>query len=242
MKPIRVMVIDDEPFSRDELKHLLSSYTDIEVIAEASSAEEAFEKIFDLEPDALFLDIDMGGKNGLELASSIQKLKHVPHVIFATAHPDYAVSAFRVQALDYVLKPFEDENIEEAVKRLRKKTAGILPLKPEIRTGKLAVQQEDSIYYLAPLDVDFIYREGSVTNVQSRGITYTTKHPLKDLEEKLSGFSFFRTHKGYLVNLARVEEMTPWFNGAYQLSLSNVETKIPVSRNYVKPLRAELEL
>jgi two-component system, LytTR family, response regulator LytT len=242
MKTIRVMVIDDEPFSRDELKHLLSSYEDIDVIEEASSSEEAFEKIFELEPDALFLDIDMCGKNGVELAASIQKLKHVPYVIFATAYPDYAVSAFRVQALDYVLKPFEEEKIEEAVKRLRKKTSAILAVKPETRSGKLAVQQDDSIYYIAPLDVDYIYREGSVTNVESRGVTYTTKHPLKDLEEKLSGYAFFRTHKGYLVNLERVKEMTPWFNGAYQLSLINVKTKIPVSRNYVKLLRAKLEL
>ncbi|SDN99826.1 LytR/AlgR family response regulator transcription factor [Alkalicoccus daliensis] len=239
---IRVLLIDDEPFSRDELRHLLSIYEDIEIIGEAGSAEDAFIKILDLEPDALFLDIDMGGKNGVELAASIQKLKNVPHVIFATAHPDYAVSAFRVQALDYILKPFEEDKVEEAVARLRSNAAAEKPEASPARTGKLAVQQNDSIFYLAPQEIDYIYRDGPVTKVESRGNTYLTKLTLKEMEGKLSSHSFFRPHKGYLVNLGRVEEMTPWFNGAYQLSLANVNEKIPVSRNYVKPLRAKLEL
>jgi two-component system, LytTR family, response regulator LytT len=244
-QPIRTLLIDDEPFSRDELRHLLSSYSDIDVEGEAQSAQEALEKIIELEPDVIFLDIEMGDKNGIELASTVQKLKKVPLIVFATAYPDYAVKAFRVQAMDYVLKPFDEEQIHETVIRLRE----VLVNEPSPSLGgtneefgKLAVQQDETIYYLTPREIDYIYREGGVTKVSSQQCEYVIRYPLREIEDKLQDYSFFRTHKGFIVNLNHVEEMRPWFNGAYQLKLNNVNELIPVSRNYVKQLRARLEL
>jgi len=246
-KKVRVLLIDDEPFSRDELRHLLSAYPDFNVVGEAQSAEEGLEKIINLEPDALFLDIEMGDKNGLELASTIQKLKKVPFIVFATAYPDFAVKAFRVDALDYVLKPFDEEQIFEAVKRIRKAFSaedeqnGKRPFSNE-SLGKLAVQEDETIHYIDPKEIDYIYRDGNVTKVISQGMEFVTRYPLKDIEEKLADHSFFRTHKGFIVNLKQVEEMTPWFHGAYQLKLLNVKEEIPVSRHYVKQLRLRLEI
>lgn len=246
-KQVRILLIDDEPFSRDELRHLLSAYPDFDIIGEARSAEEGLEKIIELEPDALFLDIEMGERNGIELASTIQKLKKVPLIVFATAYPDFAVKAFRVHALDYVLKPFDEDQIFEAVKRIRKAFPEKSDQKSKLHfptedTGKLAVQQDETIHYISPKEIDYIYREGNVTKVISQGAEYITRFPLKEIEEKLVGHSFFRTHKGYIVNLNHVEEITPWFHGAYQLKLTNVKEQIPVSRNYVKHLRQRLEL
>ncbi|WP_416147956.1 LytR/AlgR family response regulator transcription factor [Salipaludibacillus sp. HK11] len=244
---IRVLLIDDEPFSRDELRHLLLTYPDFNVIGEAQSAEEALEKIIHLEPDALFLDIEMGDKNGLELACTIQKLKKVPFIVFATAYPDFAVKAFRVDALDYVLKPFDEEQIFDAIKRIRKAFSaegeqnGKRPYSNE-GLGKLAVQEDETIHYIDPKEIDYIYRDGNVTKVISHGKEFVTRYLLKDIEEKLADHSFFRTHKGFIVNLKQVEEMTPWFHGAYQLKLLNVKEEIPVSRHYVKKLRLRLEI
>ncbi|AOM83850.1 LytR/AlgR family response regulator transcription factor [Salisediminibacterium beveridgei] len=244
---IQIVLVDDEPFSRDELKYLLSNYPDVTIAGEAGSVDEALGVILSTEPDAIFLDIEMGERNGIELAAILNKLKKVPLIVFATAYPDYAVSAFRVQALDYVLKPFEEVQLHEAVKRIRsalpdEPSSGETYLQKNAEFSKLAVQQGETIHYLAPKAIDYIYREGQVTKVVSQNVEYLTRYPLKELAEKLQDHSFFRTHKGYIVNLNRVEEITPWFNGAYQLKLIDVKEQIPVSRNYVKPLRQRLEL
>ncbi|PYZ91676.1 DNA-binding response regulator [Salipaludibacillus keqinensis] len=246
-RPIRIVLIDDEPYSIDELRHLLSTYKDLDIVGDAGSAEEALAKIIELEPDAVFLDIEMGEKNGIELATSLQKLKNVPFVVFATAYPNFAVDAFRVDALDYVLKPFEEEQLLETIKRLRLAFSKQIDQSNNIpysedKLAKLAVQHNDTIHYLSPGNIDYIYKDGSVTKVNSVGSEYVTRYSLKEIEEKLINYSFFRTHKGYIVNLKQVEEMTPWFNGAYQLKLKNIHELIPVSRNYVKRLRDRLEL
>lgn len=245
--PIRTVVVDDEPYSRDELMYLLSKTGDVEVVAAAGSHDEALELILQHEPDAVFLDIEMGEKNGLELAGILTKLAKPPHIVFATAYPDFAITAFRLNALDYVLKPFDEGQVQEAVNRILSSVNQ--ESKPPANDGiiqgvctKLAVHCDEVIHYLSPNAIDYIFREGSVTKVVSQGSDYETRLTLKELSEKLKDYSFFRTHKGYLVNLNRVEEMTPWFNGACQLKLENVEGQIPVSRNYVKLLRQELEL
>ncbi len=237
---IRAVIIDDEPLSRQELLHLLSEHPDIQVIGEAPSAEKAMEIILTKEPDVLFLDIEMTGMNGVELAETLQNMKKPPAIIFATAYQDYAVKAFRVEAVDYLLKPFDENQLSQAVSRLK------MRLKPaEVKppsAGRLAVQSEDRIIYLEPDELLYVYREGRNTFLVSEKGTYPTKLSLKELEQKLKYYSFFRVHKGYLVNIKKVEELVSWSTNVFELKVRNSEKLIPVSRNYVKELRETLEL
>jgi two-component system, LytTR family, response regulator LytT len=239
---IRVMVVDDEPLSREELKHLLNAYQQIDIVAEAECGESALEKILRLQPDVVFLDIEIGEMSGLNLAKMLQQLKQPPRIVFATAYPNYAVEAFRYEAVDYLLKPFDEAQVNETVMRLIRKCQKERETFPEFLIRKLAIEEDDRIIYVSPHDILYCYREIKETVIVTKQKTYHTKVPLKELEQKLKDNLFFRTHKSYLVNVEKIEQLTPWFNGAYQLTLTGVLDKIPVSRNYVKLLRQKLEL
>ncbi|RAK18944.1 LytTR family two component transcriptional regulator [Anoxybacillus vitaminiphilus] len=239
---IRVMVVDDEPLSREELKHLLNAYQQIDIVAEADCGESALEKLLRFQPDVVFLDIEIGEMSGLSLAEMLQQLKQPPRIVFATAYPNYAVEAFRYEAVDYLLKPFDEAQVNETVMRLIRQFQKEREPFSEIPIRKLAIEEDERIVYVSPHDILYCYRETKETVIVTKQKTYHTKVPLKELEQKLKDNLFFRTHKSYLVNIEKVEQLTPWFNGAYQLTLTGVSDKIPVSRNYVKLLRKKLEL
>ncbi|MFC7063504.1 LytR/AlgR family response regulator transcription factor [Halobacillus seohaensis] len=240
---LRTIIIDDEPFSREELLYLLKNHKEITIVGEASSAEKGLEVILREEPNVVFLDIEMTGMNGVELVETLQKLKRPPSVVFATAYPDYAVKAFRLEeAVDYLLKPFDELQVSQAVNRLLQKHTKSTQQPITGGTGKLAVQLEDRISYLDPKKVLYIYKEGRDTFIVAESGTFSSKTALKELETKLKGFSFFRVHKGYLVNMDKVEELVSWSTSVFQLKLKNNKDHIPVSRNYVKELRETLEL
>ncbi|TGB01884.1 LytR/AlgR family response regulator transcription factor [Halobacillus salinus] len=239
---IKALVVDDERFSRDELTYLLAKYDTVDVIGEADSGEAAIMKTIQLQPDVLFLDVEMPKMDGMEVAKNVQELKKVPSIIFATAYPDFAVEAFRHEAVDYLLKPYEEERLADAIARLEKKFAPEDQVVEGTKPSKLAVESEDDIHYLDPEDVMYVYREDRLTKIVTKQRVYETKWSLKEVEARLKGFSFFRIHKSYLVNLHYIERLTPWFNGAYQLELCGREEKLSVSRNYVRGLREELEL
>ena len=242
-KRIKIVIVDDEPLSRDELKFLLEKHHDIEIIGEADSGESGLQKIMTKEPDVVFLDIEMPQMSGLDLANTLQNMKKVPEIIFATAYPDYAAKAFRVKALDYLLKPFDEHQLEETLKRIRERMQGNMKQGPSSSLmAKLAVEDDGRFVYLSPKDITYLCREERETIIYTKEAKYSSKVAIKDLEEKLKGYTFFRTHKSYLVNLDMVEQLIPWFNGAYQLKVFGEKREIPVSRNYVKSLREHLEL
>ena len=238
---MKIAIIDDEPYSREEMKHLLKKYSWIEIVGEASSAEKGLEIILTKEPDVLFLDIEMPGMSGVDLAETLQKMKHKPEIVFATAYPDYALKAFRVDAIDYLVKPFDENQLDEAVERLKK--VAHFETKEETKSlGKLAVQDEDKIVFIEPRDILYISREERETFICTEKKKYTCRLTIKDLETKLNTYPFFRVHKSYLVQLPYVEELIPWGSGVYQLKVHGADEAIPVSRNYVKELRERLEL
>lgn len=239
---IQVLVVDDEHYSRDELKHLLGEFPFIKIVGEADSGEAAIMKCLQLQPDVVFLDVEMPKLNGMEVAKSLKELKKVPKIVFATAYPQFAVEAFRYEAADYILKPYDDTQIEDTIKRLAK----LLVIKDDnesIKTaGKLAVEDEGEIVYIEPRDVKYIFREEKNTKIVTTTGEFEVRTPLKDLESRLIQYPFFRIHKSYLVNLDYVLKLIPWFSGSYQLEMVNCKEKLPVSRNYVKSLRTRLEL
>lgn len=235
---IKTLVADDEKYSREELIYLLKEHPSIKISGEAATGREALSKIIADEPELLLLDIDMPEMTGTELAGILKKLKSPPLIIFTTAYSEYAVEAFKVQAIGYLLKPIDREELSEVVAY----AAELLESKQEPAPGKLAVGVDESITYLDPADVFFASRENNTTTIVSAIGTFKSRTTLKELESRLVLHSFFRVHKSYLVNTEAITEMTPWFNGAYQLTLNGTDVQIPVSRNYVKSLRLSIEL
>ncbi|WP_409252997.1 LytR/AlgR family response regulator transcription factor [Bacillus sp. SCS-153A] len=243
-KMIKVLVVDDERYSRDELKHLLSDYSFIQVAGEADSGESAILQCIQQSPDVVFLDVEMPKMNGMEAAKSLLELRKPPLIVFATAYPQFAAEAFRYEAVDYLLKPYDEEQLSQTAARIKKLLLSPPPSDSESsrQPGKLAVEGEGEIMYLAPTEILYMYREEKVSKIITKNGEYEVKTPLKDLESRLGSYSFFRIHKSYLVNLDYVTKLTPWFNGAYQLEIQGHNEKLSVSRNYVKALRQQLEL
>ncbi|WP_078547741.1 LytR/AlgR family response regulator transcription factor [Litchfieldia alkalitelluris] len=239
---IRVLIVDDERYSRQELSHLLSNYENIEIIGEAENGEHAIVKSIQLQPDVVFLDIEMPKMNGMETASSLKELKKTPLLVFATAYPNFAVEAFRYEAVDYLVKPFDETRLAETVIRLKKL------LEPQTKNeitpsiNKLAIEGDEEITYINPSQIMYLYRDDRFTRIVLDDQEFTTKVALKEFESRLKDFSFFRIHKSYLVNLQYVERLIPWFNGAYHLEIKGKKELLSGSRNYVKALRSRLEL
>lgn len=239
---IRTLVVDDEPYNREELKHLLGFMPQMQIVGEAESGEEALMKAIQLQPDVVFLDVEMPKMNGMQVAKGMRELKKAPLIVFATAYPEFAVEAFRYHAINYLLKPYEEQQIEETVQRIETVLATEKEPILDRKKGKLAVQSDGEISYLEPEDILYISREDNHSTVITKNGEYETKQSLKELEIKLECFGFFRIHKSFLVNLHYIKRLIPWFNGAYHLELEGIDDKLSVSRNYVKALRAKLEL
>ncbi len=240
---IKTIIVDDELYNRDELKFLLQSFPSIQIIGEAETGEAAIMKSIQLQPDVVFLDVEMPLMNGIEVAKALIELKNPPLIVFATAFPEFAVEAFRYDAIDYLLKPYDEDQLKETIERIeRKLSAPIQDQIAEKSTGKLAVDADGEIFYLEPTDILYIFRDEKITRIIAKAGEFEVKTPLKDLENRLSLFHFFRIHKGYLVNLKYVTRLTPWFNGAYQLKVEGRDELLSVSRNYVKALRTRLEI
>jgi len=254
---MRVLIADDEQLAREELRFLLMQNIGIEIVAEAKNGLEALELIKELKPDAVFLDIQMPKLNGFEVAKEILNENHKPIVIFATAFDQYAIKAFELNALDYILKPFEEERVIATLQRIEKELTRnisgetifklINNLKMEKKNArglKIALQEGEKIIFLTPLDIVFAFKDERELKIYTFDKVYSSKLSLRELEEKLKEFPFFRPHRSYIVNLNEIKEMEPWFNGAYNLKIKLIDGNktIPVSRNYVKSLLEHLEI
>ncbi|MCM3398633.1 MULTISPECIES: LytR/AlgR family response regulator transcription factor [Oceanobacillus] len=239
---IRALVVDDEPHNRKELKHLLGNFPHLQVIEEAESGETAIMKTIQHQPDVVFLDVEMPKMSGMETAKAIKELKKAPLVVFATAYPQFAAEAFRYNAVDYLLKPYDEEQLQETIERIEKKLGATIEADTGKQAGKLAVEADGDIFYVEPEDILYMSRSDKRTKLVTKSGEFETKIALKDLETRLLTYGFFRIHKSFLVNLEYITRLTPWFNGAYHLQLEGSDDTLSVSRNYVKALRSRLEI
>lgn len=240
---IRIMIAEDERLAREELVYLLQQETDVELLATATNGRELLELVDVNEPDVVFLDIKMPELEGTQAARMLASRKQQPLIVFCTAHEEFAVDAFKLYAVDYLLKPFEPKRIQETMQRVRER---LVKAKAEqtapSKRSKLLVEENNRLVVIDPATIVYAVREERFVQIHTQTETYTTKMTLTQLAEKLQAYDFFRTHKSYLVNLQFVSELTPWFNGAYNLTLKgDARTKIPVSRTSAKDLLRKLE-
>ncbi|HEX5432422.1 MAG TPA: LytTR family DNA-binding domain-containing protein, partial [Bryobacteraceae bacterium] len=251
---ISAILVDDEKLASDELAYKLRDFPDIEIVATASNGLEALKLITGLEPDLVFMDVHMPGLDGLGV---IRKLREkgvpLPHFIMATAYDQYAVEAFRWEALDYLLKPVEKDRLAMAVDRARKgiaekaKSAPPEPLpapKPSLQRMKLLVKSNHRNFIVDAQDVVYAtIEDGLITVVATNLEGQSNYRTIEELQSNLDPDMFWRVHRSYLVNIHRIREVIPWFKSSFQLRMDDKkQTEIPVSRAQTKRLRALLKL
>ncbi len=256
--PITTLIIDDEKPARDELAYLLSDYHDIQIAGQAANGIEGFDLIRKTAPDLVFLDVQMPGLDGFGL---IRKLieNHVPlpQVVFATAFDQYAVQAFEVNAVDYLLKPFDKARLGEALERARKTlqtpgdSAGRLETllsrledRQPAAPPKLTVQSKGRLLVIDSDDMVFAKIEDGVITIHTRDAEGTASYnTLDELRQHLKGDAFWRPHRSYLVNINQIKEVMPWFKSSYQLCMRDRRgSEVPVSRNQTPRLRQLFKL
>ncbi|MGX7420187.1 LytTR family transcriptional regulator DNA-binding domain-containing protein [Carnobacterium gallinarum] len=236
---MHILIVDDEPLARDELGYLITKNYPASSIDEAESVTEALEKMLNQRPDLVFLDIHLTDESGFELANKFKRMKNPPQIIFATAYDEYALQAFEANAIDYILKPFEEQRIRQAIEKVTtnpKQNEN----EPNVTTN-LAVQMEERIFIVAVADILYLSVDNGETHIVTQKRQYDTNETLSRIETKLDSQKFLRTHRSFIVNIQAIREIQPWFNHTYQITVTN-GVKIPVSRSYVKRLKEHLGL
>lgn len=236
---IRAVIVDDEYLSIEELIFLLSKTSNVEVVGKADCGIDGLRLIKELKPDLVFLDVRMPDITGIQLSKEINKLNFKCNIIFTTAYDQYALKAFDVDAIDYILKPFEEKRVLKAVSKVKNilQNENIIHSKiisNNICFNKLPVLKDDKLILLDIENILMIYTENRNIFIKTVSETFTSSSPLQELEERLCDKGFFRTHRSYLVNLNKIREVSPWFNGAYVAILEGLDEEIPISRNQVK--------
>ncbi len=245
---LNVFIVDDEPLARAELRYLLEQIKLVEVRGEADNIEELLSNSQLAQIDCVFLDIELGVENGLDLAKKLVQTVHKPEIIFATAYDEYALQAFEVNAFDYMLKPFEAERVQHAVERLmakrnatHAKTMKALKYLQLDKLDKLTVYVNDRILLINIQEILYCTSEDSKTIVVTDKGSYFASESLASLEKKLILKGFIRVHRAFIVNLEHIVELEPWSSTKYNLILYNRHS-IPVSRLYMKDVRKIFDL
>ncbi|WP_243450232.1 LytTR family DNA-binding domain-containing protein [Desulfosporosinus sp. Sb-LF] len=260
------MVVDDERPAREELSYLLRQIPSVEIVAEAGTGEETIKKYQECSPDVLFLDVQMPDASGVDVARELIRLGFSPTIVFATAYDQYAVDAFDINAVDYLLKPFHEDRLAETMQRVKKRleigTAVESQTTPEQvqnrefqakldqiytslhtaegKTGKLKIEENGKILLIPFGDISYATIEERSVRIVTRERSYLTNYTLNELEGLLRS-SCLRVHKSYLANLDQIHSIIPWFNNTYNLIMHD-NSEIPVSRTYVKVFRERMGL
>ncbi len=260
--PIRVFIVDDEPLARGVLRHFLANWPDAELAGEFGGGTEALEAVQRLRPDLVFLDIQIPDLNGLELVDDLGR-RSLPVIVFVTAHDHYAVRAFAARAIDYLLKPFDQERFDQAmehaieeiahrrgaelaaaVTRLAEATSSSQGLHVETRpkyASRLAVRGRDKSILLRTDEIDWFEAAGDYVCAHLQFRSYLIDQSLACLQKKLDPDQFLRIHRGTIVNIDRLKELHPYANGEY-FALLGDGTRLKVSRTYGPAVAARFEL
>jgi len=252
---LTALIVDDEALARDELAYLLKDFPDIEVAASAANGLEAIDLIGNIEPDLVFLDVQMPGLDGLGVIRRLhEKDVPLPYFILATAFDNYAVEAFQVEAFDYLLKPVEKERLAATLDRARRALAA-RPLRPDASEtelprppggykNKVLVRRDNRNWIVDAADIVYAtIDDGIITVVTTALHGESTYKTIEELQTSLDPDMFWRVHRSWLVNINRIREVIPWFKSSFQLRMDDKKgTEVPVSRVQTKRLRSLFRL
>lgn len=239
---MNILLVEDEYLARAELSHLLQKDKRVTTILEAETIQEALKLLLSQTIDIAFLDIHLTDESGMDLADMLNEIPNPPVIVFATAYDHYALEAFEKNARDYILKPFEEKRVIEALNRAVTQLKSTPDQSMEDDApDNVAVHTDDRIYLLK------IQAIAAVEATQGKTVLYTdteqleTKETLQYWEQKFAHHSFMRVHRSFIINLDMISEIEPWFNQTYQVTL-NTGLKVPVSRSYIKTFREKVNL
>src|SRR6187200_3315958 len=239
---MRAIIIDDERLARTELRKLLQDYPEVEVVDEAANADEGITKIDTLQPDLVFLDIQMPGKTGFDM---LQELDKAPHVIFTTAYDEYALKAFEVNALDYLMKPIEPKRLADALQKLQAAEEKEMPMQTSrgllSENDQVFVKDGERCWFVKLSEVRLFESVGNYAKVFFAGNKPLILKSLNALEERLDDKVFFRANRKHIVNLRLIDKIEPYFNGGLLLELKGGE-KIEVSRRQTVKFKEMMSL
>ncbi|MCW3070687.1 MAG: DNA-binding response regulator [Bacteroidetes bacterium] len=240
---MKALLIDDERLARQELKSLLAPYPEIQVVGEANNAETAIESIKNLKPDVIFLDIQMPGKNGFEL---LEEISGLPEVVFVTAYDEYAIRAFEVNALDYLLKPVQPNRLAETVKKILNRDASVSQeqkeqTQPLNDNDQVFVKDGEKCWFVKLSDVRLFESEGNYVRVHFEKNRPLILRSLNNLDERLNNRTFFRASRKHIINLKWVEGIENWFNGGLMVKLRGGE-QVEISRRQAAKLKDMMSL
>ncbi|HUE00383.1 MAG TPA: LytTR family DNA-binding domain-containing protein [Bryobacteraceae bacterium] len=250
---LTTVIVDDEQLACDELTYLLRDFPEVEVVATARNGLEAVQLIRKAEPDLVFLDVHMPGQDGMAVVRELRESGiELPHFIFVTAYDQYAVEAFRLEAMDYLLKPVDKSRLEETIERAKrsaqeKKTPepAMLPALPQTpHRTKLLIRNGNRNFIVDAQDVIYATIDnGMITLVATNVEGHSNYRTIEDLQANLDKDTFWRVHRSFLVNIHKIKEVVPWFKSSYQLRMDDKKhTEVPVSRVQTKRLRELLKL
>jgi two-component system response regulator LytT len=253
---ISTLVVDDEQLARDELVYLLKDFPEIDVLEVGTNGLEAVQLIESLEPDLVFLDVQMPGLDGLGVIRELQaKGVTLPYFVISTAYDQYAVEAFRLEAMDYLLKPVEKDRLVVTLQRAQREIEArqaadarvqetAPPQKPTLQRTKLLVRSNSRNLILDAQEVIYAtIDDGLITIVGTHVEGHSNYRTIEELQSNLDPNIFWRVHRSYLVNINRIREVIPWFKSSFQLRMDDKkQTEIPVSRIQTKRLRSMLKL
>ena len=243
---IRAIIIDDERLARNELRKLLIDFPEIEVVAEGANANEGLEKIETINPDLVFLDIQMPGKTGFDMLAELDK---APHVIFTTAYDEYALKAFEVNALDYLLKPVEPRRLADAIQKLHIQEEKEQSANSEVNINREMLHEDDQVFvkdgercwFVKLNEIRLFESVGNYAKVFFGPNKPLILKSLNALEERLDEKTFFRANRKHIVNLRLIDKIEPYFNGGLLLELKGGE-KIEVSRRQTVKFKEMMSL
>lgn len=235
MKSFKTLIIEDERLAREELKLLLKDYLEIEIIGEAKNGEEGLQKIKEQKPDLLFLDVSMPGMTGFEM---LKHLEEIPRVIFVTAYDEYALKAFEVNALDYILKPVDPDRLKEAIAKLTAPEDDFISNQAESLSRKnrqltlndrVFIKDGEKCWFIELSKVRMLESEGNYVKVYFDNFKPLILRSLNSFEDRLDPEYFFRANRKFIINLNWVSNIENWFNGGLQVELRDGE-KVEISR------------
>jgi len=256
--PLSAMIVDDEQLARDELAYLLKGVGDIDVVAQGKNGVEAVNLIKEHNPDVVFLDVQMPGLDGFGVIKKlIDRRVPLPQIVFATAYEQYAIKAFEVNAVDYLLKPFDKKRVAQSVQKARKNLQTDAPSSDKLETlvrmlesqqpqnSKVLLKSTGRLFLVDQKDICFAsIEDGVITVVTAGGMEGQSNcRTLEELLESLDPNLFWRAHRSFLVNINRIKEVVPWFKSSYQVRMDDrKQTEVPVSRAQTKRLRELFKL
>jgi two-component system, LytTR family, response regulator len=241
---IRTVIVDDEPLARERIRSLLEHEVDVEIVAECGSGAEAIDALRRLSPDLVFLDVQIPEPDGFGVLEAVGP-ESAPVVVFVTAYDQYALQAFEVHAVDYLLKPFDEERFQRALARARVALAGrngqsvnerLLSLLQDLKTvpgylERLVVKSAGRLFFLRTAEIDWVESAGNYVCLHTGGETHLLRETMSGLESRLDPARFVRIHRTAIVNIDQVKELQPLFHGEYQVVLRD-GTELTLSRSY----------